>query len=200
MPKNATTKGTCFFATPIGKNESIERRRAEQIQRYNLVVADLTGSNANVAYELAVRHAFNKVSVHLIDRADAIPFDLKDERTIVFDVNDLDSVRVCKDELRKFVDAISIGKVQYTSPVFRTLGVAAATAEEKEGFLEKIVDQIDSIATDVSSIELSMMMSDIDQIESLKDSVSNLEKQSEQVEHRLDEIDRTLQRILDKLR
>ena len=119
MPRS---KKICFFVTPIGKNNSTERKRADQVQRHilievlgpkfkivradelphagsithqiisllynaDLVVADLTGSNANVAYELAVRHAFNKVSIHLIDKADTIPFDLKDERTIVFDLS-----------------------------------------------------------------------------------------------------------------
>src|SRR5438094_2959942 len=86
-------KPICFFITPIGKPESPQRRRADQIQRHilnetlssrfkviraddlphpgsitqqiidllhkaDLVVADLTGSNANVAYELAIRHSF----------------------------------------------------------------------------------------------------------------------------------------------
>ena len=71
-----------------------------------------------------------------------------------------DVISSCKEELNKFVDVILKGKVQYSSPVFRTLGVAAATAEEKEGFLERISDQIELIATDVSSIDTTIMMSD----------------------------------------
>ncbi len=163
------------------------------------MVADLTGSNANVAYELAVRHAFNKVSVHLIDKADAIPFDLKDERTIVFDLSDPDSISSCKEELNKFVDVILKGKVQYSSPVFRTLGVAAATAEEKEGFLERISDQIESIATDVSSIDTTIMMSDIDKIDSINDAVESIEKQHVIITDRFDGAEKLLREILGKL-
>src|SRR5882762_4807305 len=103
----------------------------------DLVIADLTGRNANVVYELAVRHAFNKISIHLIDKAEQIPFDLKDERTIVFDLSDPDSVNDCKLELGKVVREMEKRKFEYSSPVFRVLGVAAATPEEKEDFLEK---------------------------------------------------------------
>jgi hypothetical protein len=228
-------KKICFFITPIGKHDSGERKRAEQVQKYiltevlgskfkivradelphagsithqiihllynaDLVVADLTGSNANVAYELAVRHAFNKISIHLIDKADAIPFDLKDERTIAFDLNDLDSISSCKDELNKFVEVILKGKVQYSSPVFRTLGVAAATAEEKEGFLERISDQMESIATDVSTIESTIIMSDIDQIDSIKDAVQSIVKQNMLATRRFDGAEKLLHEILAKLK
>jgi hypothetical protein len=232
MPKNP--KPVCFFISPIGKDGSKERKRADQVQRHilsevlspkykivradelahpgsithqiidllyraELVVADLTGSNANVAYELAVRHAFNKVSIHLIDKADAIPFDLKDERTIVFDLSDPDSMEACRAELKKFVQTISKGKAQYSSPVFRTLGIAAATDEEKEGFLEKIADQVDSIATDVSSLESEIMMSDLDQIDSMKDKISELGKELKDFDRNFESIDWTLRKVLAKL-
>ena len=146
-----------------------------------------------------MRHAFNKVSIHLIVKADAIPFDLKDERTIAFDLSDLDSINLCKDELNKFVGVILKDKVQYSSPVFRTLGVAAATAEEKEGFLEKISDQIESIAADVSSIDSTILMSDIDKIDSIKDAVELIEKQHAVMTGRFDGAEKLLREILGKL-
>jgi hypothetical protein len=234
MPRSNRLKRVCFFITPIGKPDSPQRKRADQVQRYilaevlrpkfkivradefphpgsithqiisllynaDLVVADLTGSNANVAYELAVRHAFNKVSIHLIDKADDIPFDLKDERTIMFDLSDPDSIESCKDELKKFIGAMFRGGVQYNSPVFRTLGIAAATAEEKEGFLEKISDQIESMATDVSNIDTAISLSDIDEIDSIKDAVESLKKGHDEVKRKLDAAETMLRTILEKL-
>jgi len=171
---------------------SITHQIISLLYNADLVVADLTGSNANVAYELAVRHSFNKIAIHLIDAADDIPFDLKDERTIVFDVNDLDSINSCKDELKKVVRAISKG-VKYSSPVFRTLGVDAATAEEKEGFFEKIAEQVESIATDVSSIDTTISFSDLDEISSIKDGVEEMDKT---LAERFDTIDRVLEGIV----
>ena len=54
----------------------------------DLVIADLTGGNPNVFYELAIRHVMGKPTVHLIRKGDAIPFDLKDFRTINIDTED----------------------------------------------------------------------------------------------------------------
>ena len=172
----------------------------------DLVIADLTGSNANVAYELAVRHAFNKVSIHIVDKADHIPFDLKDERTIVFDLSDPDSNDECKKELKRYISAITGGKSEYSSPVFRTLGVAAATAEEKEGFLDTLADKVDSLATDVSSlasdvssIETTLTLSDLDEIDSIKDGVEALMKAQLDTRAAQRKIEAALKLILEKL-
>jgi hypothetical protein len=131
----------------------------------DLVVADLTGLNANVIYELAIRHAFNKVSVHLIDKGATIPFDLRDERTISFDFADPADTDECKKNLARNVKEISRKGFKYSSPIFRVLGVAAATAEDKEDFLETMADKIETIASDVNSIEMEMSNSDLSEVE-----------------------------------
>ena len=48
-----------------------------------LVIADLTGQNANVFYELAIRHAIRKPLVQIINKVKDIPFDISSMRTIV---------------------------------------------------------------------------------------------------------------------
>lgn len=47
-----------------------------------VVIADLTGRNPNVYYELAVAHAFGRPVVVLVDKAESLAFDTKDERVI----------------------------------------------------------------------------------------------------------------------
>ncbi len=71
----------------------------------------------------------------------------------------------CQKELAKIVRETSRKSFKYSSPIFRVPGVAAATAEDKEDFLETIADQINSIATDVSSIETDISMLGVDDIE-----------------------------------
>lgn len=51
-----------------------------------LVVADLTGRNPNVFYELAVRHATKQPLIQLIQRGESIPFDVAVMRTISVDL------------------------------------------------------------------------------------------------------------------
>jgi len=60
----------------------------EHLLHSGLVIADLSFHNPNVFYELALRHAVGKPTVHLIRQGDAIPFDLKDFRTILIDTAD----------------------------------------------------------------------------------------------------------------
>ncbi|MFZ1965097.1 MAG: hypothetical protein WAU78_16825, partial [Roseiarcus sp.] len=67
---------------------------------------------------------------HLIDRAEQIPFDLKDERTIAFDLSDPASIDDCKQQIAKVIKELNRHNFEYSSPIFRVLGVAAATDEE----------------------------------------------------------------------
>lgn len=47
-----------------------------------IVIADLTGRNPNVYYELAIAHSFAKPTVILCDKPSSLAFDTKDERVI----------------------------------------------------------------------------------------------------------------------
>lgn len=69
-------------ADKISKPGMISAQVIEYILRSKLVVADLSYHNPNVFYELALRHATGKPTVHLIREADKIPFDVGNFRTI----------------------------------------------------------------------------------------------------------------------
>lgn len=48
----------------------------------DVVIADLTGRNPNVYYELGVAHSFGRPVVILVDTADSLTFDTQNERVI----------------------------------------------------------------------------------------------------------------------
>ena len=50
----------------------------------DLIVADLTGHNANVFYELAISHMLKKPVVSLITEGERVPFDVHDDRAIPY--------------------------------------------------------------------------------------------------------------------
>lgn len=54
----------------------------ESLTSAAVVIADLTGSNPNVYYELAVAHSFGIPVVSLVDTTDSLPFDMAAERMI----------------------------------------------------------------------------------------------------------------------
>jgi hypothetical protein len=82
-----------------------------------LVVADLTGHNPNVFYELAVRHAIKKPVVQLIQKGERIPFDVSTTRTIQIDHQDLQSVDEAKQELVKQIQAVEKDPSKVDSPI-----------------------------------------------------------------------------------
>lgn len=71
----------------------------------DLVVADLTDKDANVFYELAIRHAAQRPVVQLIDSAQRPPFDLADMQTIYLNIHDLDSAEEARHQLRDQVES-----------------------------------------------------------------------------------------------
>lgn len=79
-------------ADHIDKPGTITKQIIEYISKAKLVIADLSYHNPNVFYELAIRHAFRLPTVQLIRRADRIPFDLNQTRTIVIDTTDIYSL------------------------------------------------------------------------------------------------------------
>lgn len=58
----------------------------QQIRKAKLVVAELTGKNPNVLYELGLAHALGKPSLLLTQSLDDVPFDLRGLRIILYDV------------------------------------------------------------------------------------------------------------------
>jgi hypothetical protein len=53
-----------------------------------VLVAELTGRNPNVFYELGLAHALNKPVVLISSNQDDVPFDLQHIRVIYYDMRD----------------------------------------------------------------------------------------------------------------
>jgi hypothetical protein len=58
-------------------HESILQRIYNQIAKADLIVADVTGKNLNVFYEIGYAHALGKVVILLIEDVSGTPFDLR---------------------------------------------------------------------------------------------------------------------------
>ncbi len=121
-----------------------------------LVIADLTGSNPNVFYELAIRHAIRKPLVQIIQKDEKIPFDVAGMRTIPIDHRDLDSVQEAKAEIEKQVRAILKKKPEeIESPISVSVELQALRHSEnpEERSLAEFVSAIADLRTDIAGIE-----------------------------------------------
>lgn len=75
-------------ADKIDQPGMISKQVVEYILKSRLVVADLSYLNPNVFYELALRHATGKPTVHIKRDEDKIPFDTNNFRTIEIKFSD----------------------------------------------------------------------------------------------------------------
>lgn len=77
--------------------EGMLDRLFNQIGKADVIVADMTGRNPNVFYEVGYAHALNKIVLLLAQNANDIPFDLKHDQHIVYS----GSIETLKRELTK---------------------------------------------------------------------------------------------------
>jgi hypothetical protein len=64
--------------------EGILERIYRQIEVADIIIADMTGQNPNVFYEVGYAHAKGKLCILLTSNAADIPFDLKHQRHVVY--------------------------------------------------------------------------------------------------------------------
>jgi hypothetical protein len=119
----------CGYQSPvradlIAQPGMITPQVIEHLLDDDLVVADLTGHNANVFYELAVRHASRKPIVHIIEVGEPIPFDVAENRAVKVDHRDLDSVAKAIQELQEHVRSAEANPRQ-DNPITRTVDLRA---------------------------------------------------------------------------
>jgi hypothetical protein len=79
-------------ADKIGKPGMITAQIIEYILKSKVVIADLSFHNPNVFYELSLRHVCRMPTVQIIRKADKIPFDLDQFRTIQVDTTNIYSM------------------------------------------------------------------------------------------------------------
>jgi len=114
-----------------------------------LVIADLTGRNPNVFYELAVRHAVRKPCVQIIQMGEPIPFDVSQSRTIQVDHHDLDSAARCKEELVRQIHSVEKDPSDIDTPI--TVAIDLQSLRQSENPLEKSSAEIISMLQDLNS-------------------------------------------------
>jgi hypothetical protein len=133
------TKKKCFIITPVVidsaiipvleelgfetdvphrlfSSGSITKSVINSIVNDDLVIANLTGLNPNVMYELGIRHTARKPIVHICEDNTKLPFDIAPERTLFY-VNDMLGIKDFKPKLREFITA-SINEKEPSNPVY----------------------------------------------------------------------------------
>lgn len=106
----------CKRADEIYSAQSILSDIWGSIQSAELVIADLTGRNPNVMYELGLCHALWKRVILLSQNKDDVPFDLRAWRVIWYDFSFPGAARL-KEELGRAVEALRAEKHTESQPI-----------------------------------------------------------------------------------
>lgn len=130
----------------------------------HVVIADLTGANPNVMYELGLRHTTGKLTFQIGEKG-RLPFDISVIRTILFHRSEGGLVEARK----KLSQAIAAGLESGGDPVtatriwFETLAVSDSTGivhgmrqadeEEEPGYLEKLAEMEASFESNTKVLE-----------------------------------------------
>jgi hypothetical protein len=86
----------------------VTSRLLKDILAARVVVADLTGRNPNVYYELAVAHSFGRPVVIVVDHVESLSFDTKNERVIVIGDEGVISVTEAENAKSKLKEALNL--------------------------------------------------------------------------------------------
>lgn len=83
-PSIIKLKLSCIRGDEIRKTGDILGQTLAGIQSSNLIIADLTGNNTNVAYEIGYAHHLGIKTVLISQSLENIPFDFRNQRIIYY--------------------------------------------------------------------------------------------------------------------
>lgn len=103
-------------AGDLDNQQNIIKDIVEGIANADVIIADLTGLNANVFYELGLAHAMNKKVIIITQDINELPFDIKSYRANQYSLQ-FNKLPALINELRKLLQGAIDGSVKYGNPV-----------------------------------------------------------------------------------
>lgn len=139
-------------ADDVGEPGQITAQAIQHCLKAKAAVADLTGGNPNVYYELSVRHGALLPVVLIAEVGTKLPFDISQSRVIFFDHTDLSSAGQAKEDLQGQIEASLSGTPDNPiSDGMRLAQLQAGNAEEQT--LAVVVDRLHRLSNITEQID-----------------------------------------------
>jgi hypothetical protein len=122
-----------------------------------LVIADLTDHNANVYYELAIRHVVRKPLVEVIKKGQVIPFDVSATRVLQLDEPDLNNVVALTDQMKTAIKAAENKSDGADNPITIAIDIyeLGKSGKPLEARLAIIIEMLADIRAQMTTLQQS---------------------------------------------
>ena len=98
----------CYRADDIRVPGSITKEIVNSLYTADIVIADLTGHNPNVFYELGIVHSTRRFTIMIAPEEEQRPIDINMYRVVLYKASDMD--KLSEDLARAILDVLSHGK------------------------------------------------------------------------------------------
>ena len=132
-------------------------------KKAKVLLADLTGKNANVFYELGLAHALAKPAILIAESMDDIPFDLRALRIIIYDKNAPDWGQILKTKIETSLKEVLTSPIEAVLPAFldiKSAGAKPTVSADKKDLIE-IKQELDLVRRELRSGEKSIPRSEV---------------------------------------
>jgi len=123
------------------------------LNRADLVIADLSGNNANVYYELSCRHAIGKPAIHMAVEGTPLPFDVADNRTIFYTMH-ASRVERAREELTGQIKRVDEPGYKARNPILDAIGLIALekSTEPTQQAIASLTRSVESLRGDIAEL------------------------------------------------
>jgi hypothetical protein len=141
-------------ADQIEESGYITSHVIDHLIKDEVVIADLSGPNANVFYELAIRHVVRKPFVQLMESGQKVPFDVAGLRTVEVSASSLKVAAEATKQLAHHLKAIRANPTALVqSPVTVALDLMALrTGNPEQRELARVLEGMESLTKSVAEI------------------------------------------------
>jgi hypothetical protein len=153
-------------ADKISKPGIITNQVIQEVIGAPMVVADLTGRNANAFYELAIRHMVKQPLVQMITKGETIPFDIAATRVLQYDEPDLETFKKTQADLVQHIRSAESGAGKVDNPISASVDLEAlrASTDPVRTQLAELADAMSTfvrvIRADVAELRKAIYVSD----------------------------------------
>jgi hypothetical protein len=145
-------------ADKLSESGMITTQVIQHLINDSMVIADPTGRNPNVYYELAVRHALRKPFLQLIQQGEQIPFDIAGMRTIPIDHKNIAIAGEATAEIKRQMESMQGEGVTIDSPISVAvdMDILRRSTNPEDRQLADVFSALTDLKTGLSSIEKKM--------------------------------------------